>query len=49
MRENPISFLFAKTLLGPENTVIKNISGDDEQLLAQLAAHEAARSPFGET
>jgi hypothetical protein len=40
MKAHPISFLFTRTLLGPENTVIKNIVGDEQHFSAQLAEHE---------
>lgn len=46
MRRYPVGFLFSRTLLGPENTVIKRLSGEEEHFAAQLAEHEARAIGF---
>jgi Domain of unknown function (DUF4209) len=46
MRAHPVGFLFTRTILGPENTVIKNIAGDEAHFTAQLAEHEASTIMF---
>jgi hypothetical protein len=46
MKAHPIGFLFTRTLLGPENTVIKNIAGVEAHFVAQLAEHEANTITF---
>jgi Domain of unknown function (DUF4209) len=46
MKEHPISFLFTQTVLGPENTVIKNVAGDEAHFAAQLTRHESQSIGF---
>lgn len=40
MVEHPIAFLFANTVLGPENTIITNGGTDEDKFTIQLAQHE---------
>jgi hypothetical protein len=46
MRDYPLSYLFGRVMLGPENTVIKNIAGHEAQFAAQLTAHERQQIEF---
>lgn len=46
MAEAPLSFLFTKTVLGPENTIIRNIAGDTAHFAAELSRHERQSIEF---
>lgn len=41
MREYPLSFLFPQTVLGPENTRLRHVAGDDEHMAVEIIEQEA--------
>lgn len=49
MRQYPLQFLFQRVVLGPENTVIKHPSTEEEQFAAELAKYEGQRARFWAT
>jgi hypothetical protein len=40
MQRTPFQFLISRDVLGPENTVVRRLSNQEEQFTAALAAHE---------
>jgi len=41
MREYPLQFIFPKTILGPEDTRLRHVVGDDEHLAVEIIEQEA--------